>query len=119
MGRSAFFLVRQTGIRLKSIALGVKDMTTKTERLVFRTTPEYKTLIQRAAAWEGVSVTEFLSNCARDAARKTLEDRERMTLRGEEAVAFAQALLNPPAPNAALIELDREYRNMVEERVGK
>jgi hypothetical protein len=40
-----------------------------------------------------------------------------MTLRGADALAFAEALLNPSPPNKALLEAARDYRLMVEERL--
>jgi uncharacterized protein (DUF1778 family) len=73
----------------------------KAERLEARVTREQKRIIERAARLRGTSVTEFVVASARQAASDTIKDFEMLTLRDEARDAFVNALLHPPAPNAA------------------
>jgi uncharacterized protein (DUF1778 family) len=92
----------------------------KTEdRLSVRIPTQQKALIKRAAELEGMSLTDFVARKLADIAKETIKERETMTLRGADALAFAEALLNPPPPNKALLEADRDYRLMVEERLER
>lgn len=93
-------------------------MATKTHRLAFRVTGEQEAMIRRAADLEGISLTDFLSRCAQEAAKRSVREYETITLRGEAAVKFARALLAPPVQNKALEEAFRDYRETVEDRTG-
>ena len=73
----------------------------KLKRLEARITQVQKRIIERAAALRGTSVTDFVVVSAQRAATDTIKDFEMMSLRGEAREAFVNALLNPPAPNAA------------------
>jgi len=74
----------------------------KMERLEVRTTPQQKQLIERAANLRGTSTTNFVLMATQQAAIETIKESETLTLRGEASKVFVDALLNPPAPNAAL-----------------
>ena len=50
----------------------------------------------------GASITDFVVLAAQQAAVETIRDFESLTLSSEASRAFVDALLNPPAPNAAL-----------------
>jgi uncharacterized protein (DUF1778 family) len=58
--------------------------------------------IKRAAEIQGRSITDFVVNAALAAATKAIEDNHIVQLSLEGQTAFADALLNPPEPNAAL-----------------
>ena len=87
----------------------------KLERLEARITREQKRIIARAAELRGTSVTEFVVVSAQQAASNTIKDYEMMSLHGEAREPFVNALLNPPAPNAAASRAIDRYR----QRVGR
>ena len=80
------------------------------ERLEARITAEQKALIQRAAELEGRSVTDYVISSVQDAARRTLDAHETITLSATDSRAFVDALLDPPPVNARLKESVRRYR---------
>jgi uncharacterized protein (DUF1778 family) len=84
-----------------------------TERLEARVLPEQKTLFQRAASLRGVTLKEFMIASMREAAVKTLEEHELITLTAEERQVFIETLMNPPAPNKALRSATERYNRMV------
>jgi len=85
----------------------------KTARLEARVTREQKNLIERAAAYQGRSVSDFLVQTAQEAARAVIEDREVLRLNRSQSEAFVEALLHPQEPNEALQQAAEEYRRKV------
>jgi len=85
----------------------------RTARLEARVTPEQKALIERAAAYEGRSVSDFLVQRAQDAARAVIEEREVVRLSPSQSKAFVEAMLRSPAPNDALRQAAKEYHRRV------
>lgn len=85
----------------------------KLERLEARITREQKRIIERAAGLRGTSVTDFVVVSAQQAAADTIKDHEMMPLRGEAREKFVNALLNPPAPNAAANRALGRYRRRI------
>ena len=59
-------------------------------------------LLKRAAELKERSTTDFVVNAAQDAAQRVIEDDSIIRLSAEDQTRFAQALLNPTAPKAAL-----------------
>jgi len=96
-------------------AVKARKYARKLERLEARVTREQKRIIERAAELRGTSVTEFVVVSAQQAATKTIKDFETLRLRGEAREVFVNALLNPPAPNAAAKAAARRY----EQRLGR
>lgn len=76
--------------------------TNKLCRLEARIAPQQKKLIERAASLRGMNITNFVLAAVERAAVETIKDYEMMDLHGDAAKMFAEVLLNPPAPNAAL-----------------
>ena len=74
----------------------------KTERLEARVPVFLKRIIQRAADLQGRSLTDFVIATLDKAARETVRERELMTLSADDSLIFAEALINPPAPNAVM-----------------
>src|SRR5438270_13677753 len=72
------------------------------ERLEARVTAEQKELLQRAAALEGRTLTDFVVRSIQRAAEQTIRRHQELVLKASESQAFVDALLNPPAPNHAL-----------------
>ncbi len=84
-----------------------------TTRLEARVSFELKQLFQRAAELQGVTLSDFLISSARAAASQTIEEHTIIRLNAAESLAFAEALLNPPQPNAALRRAARSYRSKI------
>lgn len=82
----------------------------KTYRFDARLNEEQKLLIQRAADLEGRTMTDFVLHSAESAAERTIEKRAMLILTARETEAFANAILNPPAPGRVLRQAARAYR---------
>ena len=85
-------------------------------RLEARLPASVYSLLKRAAELKGRSITDFVVNAAQDAAQRVIEDEGIIRLSAEDQARFAEALLNPPAPNAALKRAMRRYVKDVEVR---
>ena len=71
-------------------------------RLEARLPASVYALLKRAAELKGRSITDFVVSAAQDAANQVIEADSIIRLAAQDQVLFAQALLKPPAPNAAL-----------------
>ncbi len=78
--------------------------------LGLRINAEQKILIERAAALQGRTVTDFLLTSAQDAARRTIKEYQELELSVRDSQAFVNALLNPKPMNERLRETVRRYR---------
>lgn len=87
-----------------------KTVRQRSERVEARVTPEQKRLLERAAALEGRSLTDFVLTSAQAAAADTISRHELLRLAPSDQEAFVAALLNPPAPNEALRAAAARYR---------
>lgn len=76
--------------------------TRKLERLEARVSAEQKALLQRAAALQGRTLSDFLVGSAQQAAEQAILTHDVMTLTGQASLVFAEALLHPPAANERL-----------------
>jgi uncharacterized protein (DUF1778 family) len=76
--------------------------TTRDARLEVRVSAAQKSLLQHAAALSGRTLSEFVVTNAEDAARQVIAEHGSIRLSREEQLAFVQALLQPPEPNARL-----------------
>jgi uncharacterized protein (DUF1778 family) len=83
---------------------------TKAERLEARVTAEQKRLIERAAALQGRTLTDFVLTSVQDAARRAIEEHQRLELSVRDSEAFVDALLNPKPVNDRLRDTVRRYR---------
>ena len=86
----------------------------KHERVHLRLDARSKRKLERAAAYEETTISRFVLSNAVAAAERVIDARERIVLPATDWDAFHEALLNPPAPNAALKRAARRYR----ERIG-
>ena len=73
-----------------------------TERLEARVPLPIKSLIDRAAALEGRSITDFVIATLERHAVTVVHEHEILQLSTRDSHAFAQAMLAPPKPNRAL-----------------
>ena len=87
--------------------------TEPTARLEARLPVEVHALLKRAAQIQGRSLTDFVVAAAHEAARRTIEETEIIRLSAEDQRRFAEALLNPPEPNAALQRAFAHHRRLV------
>jgi uncharacterized protein (DUF1778 family) len=74
----------------------------KAERLQIRLDGHKKAMLERAAALAHQHLGEFVLDHAVQAAAKTIEEHEKITLPEADWTVFFDALVNPPEPNEAL-----------------
>ena len=82
----------------------------RAQRLETRVTAEQKTLIERAAALQGRTLTDFVLTSLQDAARRAIEAHQQLELSVRDSQAFVDALLNPKPVNDRLRETVDRYR---------
>ena len=82
------------------------------ERLETRLTADQKSLIERAAALQGRTVTDFVLSSVQEAARRAIEEHQRLDLSVSDSEAFVEALLNPQPVNDRLRDTVRRYRQI-------
>jgi uncharacterized protein (DUF1778 family) len=87
---------------------------TREARLEIRLTREQKSLLVRAAALRGASVTDFVRQAAQDSAAQTVAEHEVLRLCAQDQEAFAAALLAPRDPSETFKAAFADYL----ERVG-
>lgn len=71
-------------------------------RLEARISPELHVLLKRAAELQGLTLTDFVVSAVQEAAQQAVEQAGIVRLSLEDQRCFAEALLAPPHPNAAL-----------------
>ncbi len=91
---------------MESAATGEK----RESRLSFRIPPADKDLIERAAALERESLTDFVLRATRERARHIIRDHDEIVLSERDFDRFVDALDAPPAPNEAFRRGAAEYR---------
>lgn len=88
----------------------------RTSRVEARLAPDVLAIVKRAAELQGRSVSDFMVAAAHEAAHRTIEATSIIRLSIEDQRAFAEAILNPPAPNAALVRAAEAHRRLVTKR---
>ena len=88
----------------------------KTARLEARITSDQKALIERAAAYEGRSLSDFVVATVQEAAKAVIRDHEVLPLDRSQSRSFVELLLNPPEPNEALQQAAERYHRDVDSR---
>jgi uncharacterized protein (DUF1778 family) len=73
-----------------------------TERLEARVPLPIKSLIDRAAALEGRSITDYVIATLERHAEKVVHEHEILQLSTADSHAFARAMISPPKPNRKL-----------------
>jgi uncharacterized protein (DUF1778 family) len=84
----------------------------KSERIHARLAPSTKALVREAAALAGRPISDFLVDAATEKALATIRAHRVWTLTTEQSLAFAQAILDPPPPTAAMRERYRRYLDL-------
>ena len=82
----------------------------RAERLEARVTAEQKNLVERAAALQGRTLTDFVLTSLQDAARRAIEEHHQLALSVRDSEAFVDALLTPQPVNDRLRDTVRRYR---------
>lgn len=90
--------------------------TEPTARLEARLPASIYAVLKRAAELKGRSITDFVVTAAHDAAQRAIEEEGIIRLSAEDQARFAEALINPPAPNEALQRAMRRHLENVEMR---
>jgi uncharacterized protein (DUF1778 family) len=104
----------QETIMARSAALGkTVEPRTRGTRLGFRVDAATKKLVERAAALERRSMTDFCLAALAEATRETIARHENLVLSERDRKVFFDALINPPKPNARLRRAFREMRSKV------
>jgi uncharacterized protein (DUF1778 family) len=78
-------------------------------RIEARVSAEQKKLFERAAAIEGVTLTDFAISSMQRAATRVLEGHATIELSERNRQAFVKALMIPPQPNKALRQAAKAY----------
>lgn len=73
-----------------------------TARLEARISTDLHAMLKRAAELQGRTMTDFVVAAVQDAAQRAIERADVVRLSLADQECFAQALLSPPKPNAAL-----------------
>ena len=87
----------------------------KSDRLEARIPHSLKERLERAAAIEGTRLSEFVTRHLFEATDKVIQTHGMMTLTEEDTARFVEAVLNPPAPNQALLNAAERSRQLVGE----
>jgi Uncharacterized protein conserved in bacteria len=85
----------------------------KRDRMHLRLDARAKRTLERAAAYEETSVSDFVLANAIAAAERVIGSHEKVTLSARDWDVFYDALISPPEPNEKLKEAARRYRERV------
>jgi len=85
----------------------------RTARLEARLSGKQKALLQQAAELSGRTLSDFVISSAEEVAARVIQDHETVRLNQAEKLAFVNALLDPPAPGARLLQAATNYRQRV------
>jgi uncharacterized protein (DUF1778 family) len=88
----------------------------RSARLEARIAPDTLAVVKRAAELQGRSVSDFVVEAVRKEAHRTIAETEIIRLSVEDQRRFAEALINPPAPNDALRRATKLHSALVEVR---
>jgi uncharacterized protein (DUF1778 family) len=86
------------------------------ERINLRLKQTAKTLIERAATFEGKTVSSFILSSALASAEKTIQEHESIELNEQDAQRFFDALAKPIAFNEEVGEALVEHDRLVESK---
>ncbi|HEV2134190.1 MAG TPA: DUF1778 domain-containing protein [Terracidiphilus sp.] len=96
-----------------STALRTEERRARGYRLGFRVDADTKKQVERAAALERRSLTDFCLTAIAGASQETIARHETLVLSKRDREVFFHALMHPPKPNARL----RRAFKLAEERV--
>ncbi len=82
-------------------------------RLEARLPAETYALLKRAAQLPGRTLSDFVVSAAREAAARTIEEAEVLRLAVNDQKLFAEAILHPPRPTAAVRRAAKRRRELL------
>lgn len=88
----------------------------KSARIETRVSQEQKELIERAAAFSGRTVSDFVLAHVEVAAKKVIEEHEKLCLDQAQSRILVNALLSPKKPNKKLKTAMEQHRKRVDSR---
>lgn len=91
----------------------MENFTTKESRLNIRCDARARELLDKAAAYAHVSISEFVLTHALASAEKIVQTHESITLQPEDFLAFLAALDMPTEPNSALKKAFKRHAKQV------
>jgi uncharacterized protein (DUF1778 family) len=87
-----------------------KRRTAVSERLEACVSRDLKRLCQRAADLQGITLCDFITASARQAALQTGREHDQLDLSGRDTRRFVEALSDPPVPCPRLRAAARRYQ---------
>ena len=90
----------------------MKESKPPTARLEARLPAHIHAMLKRAAEIEGRTLTDFIVTASSEAARQTIETAEIIRLSVDDQRLFAESILNPPEPTAALYRAFERHREL-------
>lgn len=88
----------------------------KSARIETRVSAEQKEMIERAAAYAGRTVSEFVLGNVEQAAKAVIDEHEKLKLDRQQSQALVESLLAPVSPNKTLRTAARDHRKRVTSR---
>ena len=85
----------------------------RSARIEARIAPEALATVKRAAELQGRSVSDFVVAAAQEAAHRTIAEMQIIRLSVQDQRDFADAILNPPEPTAALLRAAQAHRTLI------
>lgn len=86
---------------------------TKSDRINLRLKSRAKSLLERAASFEGKTVSNFILTCAMERAEETIRNHETMVLNANNSETFINALSGPLKFNSKLADAIEEHSQRV------
>lgn len=96
-----------------STSVNTEKRRARSFRLGFRVDAQTKRLVERAAALECRSLTDFCLTALTEATRATISRHETLLLSERDRQVFFDALVNPPKPNARLRRAFRTAKEQI------
>lgn len=91
----------------------METTTIKESRLNIRCNSHTRQLLDKAASYAHVSISEFVLSHALASAERVVREHESITLKPKDFDAFLAALDAPPKPNAALKRAFKRHAGQV------
>lgn len=89
------------------------NLVAKDERINLRLKLSAKQMLERAASFEGKTVSKFILGCALERAQQTIEPHDVMRLNAQDSEAFFNALAEPEPFNDRLSEALQKHDQYV------
>ena len=88
----------------------MKESKSQTARREARLPAHIHAMLKRAAEIQGRTLTDFVVTASSEAARQAIESNDIIRLSMDDQRLFAESILNPPEPTAALYRAFDKHR---------